>query len=140
MRSLNLIAKKNHRLGNIVIPFICSVYLISLAGKIWYYGIDQHLEESLTGWNYARARIVSNFSNSGNNHLIIVRYKPDHDVHQEWVYNNADIDNSKVIWAREMGGAADTKLLRYFKDRKVWLLEADKLPWQLDPYNWSRHE
>ena len=50
----------------------------------------------------------------------------------EWVYNAADIDASAVVWAREM--ADNSALLKYFATRRIWLLEADKRPRQLEPY------
>jgi hypothetical protein len=43
----------------------------------------------------------------------------------DWVYNGADIDGQKVVWARDMGEAQNAELLRYFNDRSVWLLDAD---------------
>lgn len=54
----------------------------------------------------------------------------------EWVYNEADIDNAPVIWAREMDMEKNRKLLEYFKNRKAWLLkvEDDKSPPILLPY------
>ena len=66
--------------------------------------------------------------------LIMVRYKPDHDSLIEWVYNGADIDKQKVVWARDMGPAQNQELLRYYKDRSAWLLDADDIPPKLSPY------
>ncbi len=34
--------------------------------------------------------------------IAIVRYSSEHNPQDEWIYNAADIDQSKVIWAREM--------------------------------------
>ncbi len=65
----------------------------------------------------------------GGRHLAIVRYAPDHNVLEEWVYNHADIDGSAIVWARDMGDAANRELLDYYdarkQGRKVWLVEAD---------------
>jgi hypothetical protein len=67
--------------------------------------------------------------------LVLVRYSPTHSPNQEWVYNTADIDRSKVVWAREMDQRSDSRLLDYFKDREVWLLRADLTPPHLVHYN-----
>jgi hypothetical protein len=65
--------------------------------------------------------------------LVIVGYGPDHDLNQEWVYNAADIDTAKIVWARDMGDRDNQELLQYFRDRKVWRLNADQSPPRLEP-------
>jgi hypothetical protein len=70
----------------------------------------------------------------GESHLVIVRYGAEHSVHDEWVYNDADIDNSKVVWAREMDSERNLELMDYFKNRRVWLLQADAKVPDIVPY------
>ncbi len=74
--------------------------------------------------NEPRAKLLERLQSYPGRHLVVVRYKPGHSVHNEWVYNEADIEQAKIIWAREMDPASNAALLRYFKDRKPWLLEA----------------
>lgn len=83
----------------------------------------------------ARERIANFLRSLPEPQLAIVRYEADHDpILSEWVYNEADIDNSKVVWAREMGPAEDHALLSYFNTRRVWLVEPDQKPPRLSPY------
>jgi hypothetical protein len=60
--------------------------------------------------------------------LAIVRYGPEHDVLYEWVWNLAEIDHEKVIWARELKPAWNVQLIRHYPDRRVWLIEPDATP------------
>jgi len=57
--------------------------------------------------------------------LVLVSYGKNHDLYQEFVYNRADIDHSRIVWARSLGANLDRKLIKYFPHRKVWLLEDD---------------
>ena len=84
--------------------------------------------------NTYRARIIAQLSAQPGRHLVIVRYRPDHLPVNEWVFNGADIDQSKVAWARDMGEDQNSELIRYFKDRQVWLVEPDLVPSKLSPY------
>jgi len=66
--------------------------------------------------------------------LAIVRYAPGHNPQVEWVYNAADLDNAKIIWAWEMDNAANQNLIHYYRDRTVWLVEPDITPAKVTPY------
>ena len=57
---------------------------------------------------------------------MIVYYGPDHDSHHEWVYNEADIDNAHVVWARAMKDEnKNVQLREYFKNRRIEVLKVD---------------
>ena len=62
--------------------------------------------------------------------LALVRYRHDRVHPVDWVQNLADIDRQKVVWANDLGPQQNQELIDYFKDRKVWLVEPDKLPSQ----------
>ena len=49
------------------------------------------------------------------------------------MYNDADIDGARIVWARDLGAENET-LRRYYPDRGVWLLEPDARPPKLSPY------
>jgi hypothetical protein len=83
----------------------------------------------------SRAAIAEKLSKTPGKHLIVVRYDPDHNLHDEWVYNGAEIDSAKVLWARELDPAQNAKLFAYFKDRHIWLVEPDTDNTELIPYS-----
>jgi hypothetical protein len=66
--------------------------------------------------------------------LVFVRYSPRHIFQEEWVYNEASIDQARVIWARDLGPAENDKLRAMYPDRQVLLLEADARPPELTSY------
>lgn len=82
----------------------------------------------------ARANVESGLERQPGRQLVIVRYSPDHNPLDEWIYNDADIDRSKVIWAWDMGAAQNRELMQYYKDRHVWLVQPDLHPVKLSPY------
>jgi hypothetical protein len=76
-----------------------------------------------------------NWTDTPGRHLVVLRYKPNHNPPDEWVYNDADIDASRVVWARSMGAEKDRRLLEYFSSRRAWRLYADERPPRLVPYD-----
>jgi len=83
----------------------------------------------------ARAQIEAGLEHMPGGQLVIVHYAPWHEPLDEWVYNRADIDASKVVWARDGGPADNLELIRYYRDRKVWLVEPDTTPAEIKPYS-----
>jgi hypothetical protein len=120
------------------IPVLC----LALAGLRLY---AQPLQLQLVGadcltWygtqplGLERAEVMAKLQSYPGRQLAIVRYAPGHSVFDEWVYNAADIDNSKVVWSRDMDPASNAELLRYFRDRSVWLVEPDFDPPRISKY------
>jgi hypothetical protein len=82
----------------------------------------------------SRVAVIKQLMDTPGKHLIVVRYSDDHNIHDEWVYNGADIDGSKIIWARELDPEQNDKLFSYFKDRHIWLVEPDIDNTEIKPY------
>lgn len=83
---------------------------------------------------FQRVRIQSELLARGGKHLVIVGY-PYHDIPwREWVYNDADLDNSPVIWARDMGYLENQELLNYYPTRQVWYVDRGDMGAHLVPY------
>lgn len=81
-----------------------------------------------------RSEFESQLGKLPGKHLVIVHYSPEHPVLEEWVYNRADIDDAKVVWAREIPGMDVRPLLNYFRGYSIWLAEADGSPPRLTAY------
>jgi hypothetical protein len=81
-----------------------------------------------------RAHVVAELEGYPGPQLAIVRYAPDHRPFDDWVYNRADIDKSRVVWAREMETRNSLELLRYFRGRRAWLVEPDSNPPRISRY------
>jgi hypothetical protein len=83
---------------------------------------------------FSRAPVQSAIESKAGLHLALVRYQHDRMQPVDWVQNLADIDSQKVVWAHDMG-PENAELIRYYKNRHVWLVEPDKTPPQISPYS-----
>jgi hypothetical protein len=70
-----------------------------------------------------RAQLLRQLEGQPGEQVVLVRYSDAQPTSEEWVYNHADIDASKVVWARDMGPEENRKLFDYFRGRSFWLLE-----------------
>lgn len=117
------------------IVLVCIISVPAHAMKTWldvHRGIVWSNPEMLV-----RARMERQLEAAPGEHLVIVRYSANHDVHQEWVYNAADIDHSKIVWAREIPGVDLQPLLEYFHNRRVWTVDPDSADVQLHAWEES---
>lgn len=85
-----------------------------------------------------RVKLLARLDSLPGRQLVIVHYSPNHNPMLEWVYNGADIDYSKVIWARDMGAQENAQLIQYYKGRRVWLLQPDLIPPKLSLYSCAK--
>jgi hypothetical protein len=117
------------------IPAAC-VVLVALrlfAGSLNLDVTQWHFWYATTRQGGPRAEVMSQLEKLPGGQLVVVEYAPGHNPEYEWVYNRADIDASKVVWARDMG-AENSKLLNYFHDRTAWVVQPDCLPVRVTPY------
>jgi hypothetical protein len=96
--------------------------------------VHVQIEPAWPRGNFERAKVLRQLQQFPGPQLVIVVYGPRHNFFREWVYNSAEIDGAKVLWARDMGNTGNQELLNYFKDRKVWRVNADASPPRLESY------
>lgn len=81
-----------------------------------------------------RTPVITKLQALPGRHLVIVRYGPKHNPHEEAVYNQADIDSATIVWARDAGPGGNQEILDYFHDRQIWLWQPDEVPPRLSVY------
>jgi hypothetical protein len=133
MRHLRLWRWRGHPTGVALVRAIPVIACAMILLRISAAAVHTQIEPAWPRGNLDRVAISRQLDRTPGRHLVIVRYGPLHDVDWEWVYNAADIDNAKVVWARDMGDRDNAELLRYFGDRRVWRLNGDQTPPELEP-------
>lgn len=90
-------------------------------------------------WFSYRAAFEKRLTNTDGKHIVIVPYGPLHNIHNEWVYNKPDIDNSKIIWSRDLGPEKNRELFAYYPDRRFWVVLNENSSPELVPYTSELH-
>jgi hypothetical protein len=134
MRHLRLWRWRNLPLGASLVSVIPLVLCALIVLRLTAVAAHAAIEPRWPRGNLDRVHVLRDLAQMPGKQLVVVNYGPHHDFDWEWVWNNADIDSSKIVWARDMGEAGDRELLDYFKDRTVWRMNGDDLPPRLNPY------
>jgi hypothetical protein len=117
------------------------VVLLVGAGIIRWPQALEHPDSGLLTWcshtpiNTERPAIRAELERKPGDQLVIVKQNGvDDNPLYDWVYNRADLESAKIIWADDMGPAKNQELIDYFKGRRVWLVDVDRKPITLVPY------
>ena len=76
---------------------------------------------------HVRAKLVKRLQESPGPDLVLVNAPNFESVHQELVYNAADIDASEIVWARDMTDEENAEIMGYYPGRTVWRLRVDSV-------------
>jgi hypothetical protein len=123
------------------------IVVLSVAHFLFWYGVNSFGDEGIlsamgqyAGWDIMshgdpehRIAIDRQLAMVPGKQLVFVRYSVGHGYH-EWLNNAADIDNSRVVMALDLGAEENGLLERYYPARTAWLLEPDALPPRLTAY------
>jgi hypothetical protein len=125
----------------------CLIVFLCTAHFLFWYGLHAFENEEIARalapyetWDLinhgdleGRRAINNQLAQMPGKQVVFVRYWPQHRF-EEWVHNAADIDATRVVWARDLGPIENEKLLLYYPDRTAWLLEPDAKPPRLSRY------
>jgi hypothetical protein len=126
LRQVDLWSWRGRALGRGLVVAVAALQIL-----VFCVALALYAAEVPPAWATERARVRATLMATPGQHLVVVRYDPGHSPHEEWVYNEADIDTAKVVWARSMGEDQDRELTRYFAGRRLWSLYADRQPAEL---------
>jgi len=133
LRHLRLFRWRGRPLGQGLaraVPIVCLAMIVLRVAAV---AAGAQIEPRPQG-NPQRTAITRELEAMPGKQLVIVHYGPDHIPHDDWVNNRADIDASKIVWARDMGDRQNQELLLYFKDRRAWRIDADDPVVKLQAY------
>ena len=125
MRHLRLWRRHEGRTGEALVTLIpivaCALIVLRIAAVVAH----APMEPPWPRGDLQRLAILRKLEQMPGQQLVLVRYGPHHDVDREWVYNDADIGHSKVVWAHDMGEQGNQDLLAYFSGCQVWRIDGD---------------
>jgi hypothetical protein len=107
-------------------PLACTVLAVCVLSVLaTFSGFFQNNRSIFHIFAQKRSNLIAKLSQQPGKDLVIVRYGPNHLPLFELVYNEADIDGSEVIFARELAPSKMPGLLDYYRGRTMWLLDGD---------------
>jgi hypothetical protein len=115
--------------------------MLAAAHFIFWYGLHLYGDDQILtalapyeSWDFinrgdpdGRIGVMRQLSETPGRQLVFVRYGSFHALN-EWITNRAEIDQSRIVWALDLGMEENQSLRNYYHDRTAWLVEPDSLP------------
>jgi hypothetical protein len=134
VQAIRLWEQRDRRLKFLIVPV-----MFSLVGLLLIITSSQRIAaaDNPLSAQAQRASLLARMEQQPGNHVVLVQYGPKQPRDREWVYNRADIDQAKVVWAHNMDSIENCKLVGYFKNHVIWSLaiERDDVPVKLSPFS-----
>lgn len=135
MRHLRLFRWRRQPAGLAFVRAVSVIYVGTVVLRIALAVTHVHPEREWQHGDLHRQSVVQRLDALPGQHVVLVTYSPDFDLDIEWVYNRADIDASKIVWARDMGPEKNRELLSYYRGRQFWQVHAEmSAPPLVEPY------
>jgi hypothetical protein len=80
-----------------------------------------------------RQMLIDNLARLPGRHVVFVRYADGPQTVVEWVYNGASPDEQPILFARDLGDAANRALLSYAPDRSAWRVIVRGVQFEVEP-------
>jgi hypothetical protein len=84
--------------------------------------------------HFERARIQARMEQTSGRHIIFMHFHYRENGSPFWIYNDPDPQNSKVIWAYDMGDTANQQFMKMYPGRQAWFLDKTNLDMTPIPY------
>ena len=120
-------ASRRHDLAKHVVTTVTLYTLLGFIGLAYFKSI-------LARHPTPRSVVESILEDKPGDHLVFVNYPEDYSIHEEWVYNRADIDLSKIVWTHVLTSEQNNELSEYFAGRQQWIWHVGETPIKLLPY------
>jgi hypothetical protein len=125
-----------------MIPMLAATMALVLALRIGAQNLGLPYTQKLNyqSWcckvqgNMNKLRITRALERIPGEHLVFVKAKTDPFNLLPWIYNAADIDAARIVWARDLGPQRDAQLAAYYRGRQVWVVDPNVEPAALAKY------
>ena len=126
-----------------ILPLLPAVMLLVLALRIGaeQAGLPYTQKLNFQTWccrvegNQNKPRIMADLAKTPGNHLAFVKAKTNPSNLFQWIYNAADIDGSRLVWARDLGDAENAQLAASMAGRRIWMVDPNVEPARLTEYD-----
>src|SRR5262245_24267232 len=121
MRALADWQWRDRPLGACVVVAVLTAAVVPTLASVGRFLVDGGLQPRAADRRYVEAQL----ERKSGRQLVFVHYVAQRHPTGKFLYNSAEIDSSRIVWAREWMPESNEALMQYFSDRFVWSIDAD---------------